>query len=84
MCLNVSNHSITYRATRTGLLVLLASALVFGFIRLTSEILEGDTLRFDETILLALRHTSGPCNTRRTSWLTKVMTDLTALGGTTC
>ncbi len=68
---------------RAWLLALLASALMFGFIRLTGEMLEGETLRFDEAILLALRQASDLAIPVGPAWLTKVMTDLTALGGTT-
>lgn len=68
---------------RAWLLALLASALAFGFVRITSEMLEGETLRFDEAILLALRQASDLATPVGPAWLTKVMTDLTALGGTT-
>lgn len=71
------------RGHRIWFFALFASALAFGFLRLTGEMLEGETLRFDETILLALRRASDLATPIGPAWLTKVMTDLTALGGTT-
>lgn len=60
-----------------------ASLLLFIFIRLTREMLEGETRHFDEMILLGLRQASDLAIPIGPAWLTKMMTDLTALGGTT-
>lgn len=60
-----------------------ASLLLFVFIRLTREMLEGETRHFDEMILLGLRQASDLAIPVGPAWLTKVMTDLTALGGIT-
>lgn len=59
------------------------SLLLFAFIRLTCEMLEGETRHFDEMILLGLRQSSDLATPIGPVWLTKMMTDLTALGGTT-
>lgn len=68
---------------RAWLLVLIASVFALGFVSLTSDILEGETRQFDESILLALRDASDPSVPIGPAWLTKVMNDLTAMGGTT-
>ncbi len=64
-------------------LIFAASLLLFAFIRLTREMLEGETRHFDETILLGLRQATDLATPIGPAWLTKMMTDLTALGGTT-
>ncbi len=63
--------------------VLGASLLAFVFILLTREIMEGETHRLDDAILTALRTTGDLSVPIGPAWLTKVMTDLTALGGVT-
>jgi undecaprenyl-diphosphatase len=64
------------------LLVFLAlAATSLAFIKLASEVLEGDTLAFDKWLLLSLRSAtdlSAPAGPR---WLQKVTIDLTTLGG---
>lgn len=64
-------------------LMFAAPLLLFAFIRLTREMLEGETRHFDETILLGLRHATDLATPIGPAWLTKMMSDLTALGGTT-
>ena len=71
------------REYRAWIIALTASLLVFGFVRLTGEMLEGETRHFDEAILLSLRTAADHAIPIGPFWVTKVMTDLTALGGTT-
>ncbi|MGR9404286.1 phosphatase PAP2 family protein (plasmid) [Rhizobium leguminosarum] len=51
--------------------------------RLTSEVLEGETFRFDEAILLALRRPGELAVPIGPTWLTHAVDDITALGGIT-
>ncbi len=51
--------------------------------RLTSEVLEGETLGFDQTILLWLRQPGDLSLPIGPSWLTHAMGDITSLGGVT-
>jgi undecaprenyl-diphosphatase len=61
----------------------LAGGALFAFLKLAGEIREGDTHRFDEAILLALRQPGDLAEPIGPPWLKQVMTDLTALGGFT-
>ncbi len=61
----------------------LASGSAFVFIRLTSEVVEGETRAFDEAILRALRQPGNLSAPIGPGWLTHVVTDITSLGGTT-
>ncbi|WP_457585334.1 phosphatase PAP2 family protein [Ensifer canadensis] len=61
----------------------LASGGAFIFLRLTSEVVEGETRAFDEAILRALRHPGDLSAPIGPGWLTHVVTDITSLGGTT-
>jgi len=63
-------------------LVLIAAA-GFGFFKIASEVLEGDTMAFDRSILLGLRAAGDPGTPIGPSWLTSAMTDVTAFGGPT-
>lgn len=51
--------------------------------RLTSEVLEGETLGFDETILLWLRQPGNLGQPIGPQWLTHAVGDITSLGGVT-
>jgi len=62
--------------------LLIPAALLFAFIKLTSEVLEGETLAFDKAILLALRSSGDAADPVGPAWLEAVMRDLTALGST--
>ncbi len=64
-------------------MVLGASLLVLVFLALAREIMEGETHRLDDAILTALRTPGDPSVLIGPAWLTKVMTDITALGGVT-
>lgn len=73
------------RAVETTLLVMfgVASAAAFAFVRLASEVLEGETRTFDEAILRSLRTVSDPAIPIGPPWLTHAFKDITSIGGTT-
>lgn len=62
---------------------LVASLAAFAFLRLTSEMLEGETRGFDGAILSALRQPQDLSLPIGPPWLTKALTDITSLGGVT-
>lgn len=65
--------------------LLLFLAVVFGllaFLKLASEMREGETLAFDRWLLLALRSNADPSVPIGPDWLRRTMIDLTSLGGT--
>jgi undecaprenyl-diphosphatase len=62
--------------------LLVPAALSFAFIKLASEVIEGETLAFDRAILLALRTAGDTADPIGPAWLEAVMRDLTALGST--
>lgn len=62
--------------------LLIAATLLFAFIKLASEVVEGETLAFDRAILLALRSPGDTSNPIGPPWLEQTMRDLTALGST--
>lgn len=59
------------------------AAAGFVFVRLASEVGEGETRRFDERILLALRQPGDTAQPLGPAWLHSAMVDITALGGAT-
>lgn len=63
--------------------LLLAAAALFAFLRLASEVGEGDTMAFDRSILLALRASADRAVPIGPHWLAEAMTDITAFGSTT-
>jgi undecaprenyl-diphosphatase len=60
-----------------------ACLLLFVFISLAGEVLEGDTKALDTRILVALRNTTDPSHPIGPAWLEYAMLDITALGGPT-
>jgi undecaprenyl-diphosphatase len=54
---------------------------VFAFIGIADEVLEGDTLRLDRWLLLALRTTGDPGDPLGPPWVEEMLRDFTALGG---
>jgi undecaprenyl-diphosphatase len=71
-----------------GELALLAGAIVFVllllmFIELAGDVREGETLKFDQRILLALRDPQNPSVPVGPRWLAGAALDLTALGSVT-
>lgn len=62
-------------------LVILLSG-VLGFVKLASEIGEGETHTFDERILLAMRNPNDRADPLGPPWMEEMGRDFTALGGT--
>ena len=72
------NHLIEY-ATEISLILL--SLGLFGFFKLTEEVVEGDTRGFDQSVLLWFRNKADLSDPIGPQWLEVVMRDITALGG---
>ena len=69
-----------------GEFVTLAALLVcagglYTFVEIVDDALEGETHRFDRTVLMALRTTADPADPVGPPWLEITLRDLTALGG---
>jgi undecaprenyl-diphosphatase len=60
-----------------------ATAALFGFMRLASEVWEGDTMAFDRHLIQALRTGANPAVPIGPHWLPQAMVDITAFGSTT-
>jgi undecaprenyl-diphosphatase len=65
------------------LLGLGACVLLFVFLKLASEVMEGDTLAMDTKIVRAFRQPDDPSKPIGPPWMASVLEDLTALGGPT-
>lgn len=74
----LERHEITWLFV--GIAVCL---LLWGFLALASEVMEGDTKAVDTAILTALRKTDDPSRPIGPRWLENVLLDLTAIGGPT-
>jgi undecaprenyl-diphosphatase len=74
----LERHEITWLLVGVGV-----SLLLWGFLALASEVMEGDTTSLDTTILKALRKADDPSRPIGPGWLQGVMLDVTALGGPT-
>lgn len=59
------------------------AALLFGFVELAGEVMEGETTAFDKHILLALRDPLNPDLPGGPWWLARMARDITSLGSTT-
>ena len=57
--------------------------LLFGFVSLAGEVMEGDTQAFDTKILRALRDPSDLAKPIGPEWIEGALLDLTAIGGPT-
>jgi undecaprenyl-diphosphatase len=57
--------------------------LLFVFLKLASDVMEGGTLDFDRKIVVAFRKADDPSLPIGPAWMTGVLMDLTALGGPT-
>jgi undecaprenyl-diphosphatase len=57
--------------------------LLFGFVKLAGEVIDGDTQAFDTAILRALRDPTDPSRPIGPVWIEGPLLDLTALGGAT-
>jgi undecaprenyl-diphosphatase len=72
------------RRELTWLLVGLGGCiLLFVFLALAGEVMEGETLAFDKKIVLGFRKADDPALPIGPAWVTSVLLDLTALGGPT-
>jgi undecaprenyl-diphosphatase len=60
---------------------LAAAVALFTFLKLASEIMEGETFALDRWLLRALRSASDPSIPAGPAWLREAMVDVTALGG---
>jgi undecaprenyl-diphosphatase len=60
-----------------------ACILVFLFLALAGEVMEGETLAFDKKIVFAFRKADDPSQPIGPAWITGALTDLTALGSPT-
>jgi len=60
-----------------------AYALLYGFVVLAGEVMEGDTRGLDTRILHALRKADDPSTPIGPAWLQLALLDITALGGPT-
>ena len=74
----LERHEITWLVVGIGVCLLL-----WGFLALASEVMEGDTTTLDTTILRALRKAGDPSRTIGPAWLQGALLDLTAIGGPT-
>lgn len=63
-----------------AILVAAVAVLLFGFVRIAEEILEGETRSFDVAILLALRTPGDAAQPIGPAWLQEMVRDFTALG----
>jgi len=61
-----------------GIFLAAVSLLAFGHI--AEDVLEGDSTRFDQAVLLALRNPADPADPRGPAWLEEAARDITALG----
>jgi undecaprenyl-diphosphatase len=64
-----------------SLALLILGLGVFAFIGIADEMLEGDTTRLDQWLLLALRASGDPGNPLGPAWVEEMFRDFTALGG---
>lgn len=61
-------------------MIAVGAVLLFAFVKLADEVLEGDTRTFDETVLLALRMPGDISQPVGPPWLQEMVRDFTALG----
>jgi undecaprenyl-diphosphatase len=73
------------RALRLELSVLVSigtvGALLWAFVSMAEEVLEGETRKLDEMLLMALRDSADPADPWGPRWVEEMARDLTALGG---
>ena len=65
----------------TSLALLVLGLGVFVFVGIADEVVEGDTLRLDRWLLLALRASGDPGDPLGPAWVEEMFRDFTALGG---
>ena len=74
----LERHEITWLVVGVGVCLLL-----WGFLSLASEVMEGDTTSLDTKILVALRKADDPSRPIGPSWIEDSLLDITAIGGPT-
>jgi undecaprenyl-diphosphatase len=74
----LERHELTWLVVGLG-----ACVLLFAFVTLAGEVMEGDTQAFDTKILRALRDPSDPSKPIGPGWIEGPLLDLTAIGGST-
>jgi undecaprenyl-diphosphatase len=74
----LERHEIAWLLIGIGVCLLL-----WGFLALASEVMEGDTKALDTKILVALRKTDDPSRPIGPAWVENSLLDLTAIGGPT-
>lgn len=74
----LERHELTWLLVGLG-----GCVLLFVFLSLAGEVMEGDTLAFDTKIVRALRQADDPSKPIGPVWIESVLFDLTALGGPT-
>jgi undecaprenyl-diphosphatase len=62
---------------------LIVSVLLYAFVALAGEVIDGDTRALDTRVLLALRNADDPSTPIGPAWLEVALIDVTALGGPT-
>lgn len=63
------------------IILLLVTTEIWVFIELADEVIEGETRRIDEWIILAMRNSANISDPLGPAWFEEVMRDFTALGG---
>lgn len=58
-----------------------AAAVIWGFVEIADEVLEGESEAFDRAVILALRSAADPNDPLGPPWFEEMMRDFTALGG---
>jgi undecaprenyl-diphosphatase len=74
----LERHELTWLLVGLG-----ACVLLFTFVALAGEVMEGDTLAFDTKIVRAFRKAGDPSTPIGPGWIESMLFDLTALGGPT-
>ncbi|MGB5179324.1 MAG: phosphatase PAP2 family protein [Gammaproteobacteria bacterium] len=65
----------------TEIVIVIISLGLYAFIKLTGEVINGETTGFDQQLLLMLRNPDNLADPAGPEWLEVVVRDLTALGG---
>src|SRR5947207_2943955 len=71
----LERHEISWLLIALG-----GSILLLAFVKLASEVMEGETLAFDTKLLRALRSPADPARLIGPPWLQGALLDLTSLG----
>ena len=65
----------------TEIVVVIISLGLFAFIKLSDEVINGETTGFDRQLLLLMRNPANPAEPAGPAWLEVIVRDVTALGG---